>query len=263
MHDECRVRSGRPASGCRRSCDRRAAGSSNGSREAPQSGRTRCRAMRLELRAVDPRSPRHAAIGAGGQEDAAERARSAPPDEAVVERCVRTMAARLVLLHRPIADHGDEAADRAAIIQPMWPTWPGMESLDPPHRSRRAQHRIGPEATPTHKEAPASGRAWGRLARLRPALPVANDVAMAAGEWRPSVLSLPAARLRSFAILIGRNPRRGPLAHARRREQGTGAQGPPDRRQAAPCPTPRQAVRPGPAPAPRGRNPPAPPPTGG
>ena len=178
----CRVRSGRPASGCRRSCDRRAAGSSGESREEPQSGRTRCRTMRLELRAVDLRSPRHAAIGARGQGPGARRMPLSEPDPLHRTRRLWSVACgpwprgssfstgplRITATRPPIARRSSSRCSRRG---QAWNR--SIRRIGPGARSTESDLR---PPRPTKKHPPAAGHgvgshAYGQPCRLRTTWP--------------------------------------------------------------------------------------------
>ena len=99
-----------------------------------QAGR---RPVRLEVGGVDHEPVGFAAFGRQRGKDPVEHAQTAPPDETVVDRLVRTVLARRIALTQPVPDHEDDATDHPAVIDPRHPVGQGKVRLNPAHLRRR------------------------------------------------------------------------------------------------------------------------------
>jgi hypothetical protein len=74
--------------------------------------------MRLEVRGVDHQPLRLPPVGSQCSEDLIEHSKPAPPDEAIINRLVRTVILRRVAPAQTVPDHEDDATDHPPIVDP-------------------------------------------------------------------------------------------------------------------------------------------------
>lgn len=83
------------------------------------------------------------ALGCQLAKDAVEHPQTAPADEAVVDRLVRTIGGRRITPAQPVPDHEDDAADDPPVINPRNAVRQGEIGLNPAHLRLAQQPQLG------------------------------------------------------------------------------------------------------------------------